>query len=158
MGREKRFSSAASGQKAAARLGDKDDTYWISVKLVTPAAESDAPDFMTVDPQGKFSPEPSPQFVAWAKAHTLSPDSAAADSLYVLPGRVMLLGSTGDTRAIPLIIEACKRHLPTGFCLRLMPTVYYDDSVFRAFPRNVFLTNSDSWLVIIPVPYLGNFR
>jgi hypothetical protein len=89
------------------RLGDKDDTYWdFLVKLVTPAVDSDAPDFMTVDAQGKFSPEPSPQFVAWAKAHNLSPDSAAADSLYVLPGRVMLLGATGDPRAIPLLRQA----------------------------------------------------
>ena len=74
--------TAVQTPPSPARRGDKDDTYWdFLVKLVTPAVESDAPDFMTVDPQGKFSPEPSPQFVARAKAHTLSPDSAISGEI-----------------------------------------------------------------------------
>ena len=36
------------------KLGDKDDTYWdFLVKLATPALESDAPDFMSYDSQGR---------------------------------------------------------------------------------------------------------
>ena len=33
----------------------------------------------------------------------------------------------------------------------------HEDSVFSAFPGNVLLTNSGSWLVIISVPYPGQF-
>jgi hypothetical protein len=39
---------------AIVRLGDKDDTYWdFLVKLAAPALESDAPEFMSYDSQGK---------------------------------------------------------------------------------------------------------
>ena len=90
---------------ALVRLGDKDDTYWdYLVQLVTPAIESDAPDFMSYDEQGKALPGPSPAFQAWAKVHNASPD--AEDSLYWLPGKVMMLGETGDPRAIPLLRQA----------------------------------------------------
>jgi hypothetical protein len=86
------------------KLGDKDDTYWdFLVKLATPALESDAPDFMNFDSQGKSSPGPSPEFVAWVKAHNLPHASAGEDSVYVLPGKVGLLGLTVDPRAIPLL-------------------------------------------------------
>ena len=57
------------------KLGDKDDTYWnFLVKLATPALESDAPDFLNSDPQAKTSAGPSPEFVAWAKAHNVPPN------------------------------------------------------------------------------------
>jgi hypothetical protein len=93
------------------KLGDKDNTYWdYMVKLVTPALESDAPDFMSYDSQGKSSPGPSPAFIAWAKAHNVPPNgpdgTAAEDSIYTFPGTVGLLAYTGDPRAIPLLRRA----------------------------------------------------
>jgi len=92
---------------AVVRLGDKEDTYWdFLVKLATPAVESDAPDFMNYNSDGKAKPGPSPEFVAWAKAHNVSPQSVGEDSLYWLPGKLALLGSTGDQRAIPLLRRA----------------------------------------------------
>jgi hypothetical protein len=92
---------------ALVRLGDKDDTYWdFLVKLATPALESDAPDFMRHDSQGKSLPGPSPEFVAWAKAHNLTPTGLGEDSFYVLPGKVAFLGWSRDPRAIPLLRRA----------------------------------------------------
>lgn len=93
------------------KLGDKDDTYWeFLVTLATPALESDAPDFMNFDSQGKSGPGPSPAFIAWAKARNVPPTgpngTAAEDSVYMFPGKVLLLGATGDPRAIPLLRQA----------------------------------------------------
>jgi hypothetical protein len=93
------------------KLGDKDDTYWdYLVKQATPALESDAPDFMNFDPQAKTGAGPSPEFIAWAKAHNVPPNgpegTAAEDAMYWLPGKVMVLGLTGDQRAIPLLRRA----------------------------------------------------
>ena len=96
---------------AIVRLGDKDDIYWdFLVKQVTPALESDGPDFMNFDPQAKTGAGPSPEFIAWAKAHNAPPNgpngTAAEDAMYWFPGKVMLLGLTGDHRAIPLLRQA----------------------------------------------------
>lgn len=96
---------------ALVKLGDKDDIYWdFLVKQVTPAVESDAPDFMNFDPQAKTGAGPSPDFVAWANAHNVPPNgpngSAAEDVMVWFPGKVLLLGLTGDRRAIPLLRQA----------------------------------------------------
>ena len=93
---------------ALVRLGDKDDIYWnFLVELARPALESDAPDFVSYDAQGKAVPEPSAKFQAWVKAHNLSPSSALfEDSMYALPGKVALLGWSWDPRAIPLLRQA----------------------------------------------------
>lgn len=93
------------------KLGDKDDTYWdFLVKQATPALESDAPDFLNFDPQAKTGTGPSPEFVAWAKAHNVPPNgpngSALENAMYLFPGKVLLLGLTGDRRAIPLLRQA----------------------------------------------------
>ena len=92
------------------KLGDKDDTYWdFLVKAAAPALESDAPDFMNFDPEAKTGAGPSREFVAWSKAHNMPPNgagSAAGDAMYGFPGKVMLLGLTGDRRAIPLLRRA----------------------------------------------------
>lgn len=87
------------------KLGDKDESYWnFLVDLATPALDSDAPDFMGYDSQGKSQPGPSPEFSAWATAHNLPANgSTAEDSVYIFPGEVGLLGLTGDSRAIPLL-------------------------------------------------------
>jgi hypothetical protein len=93
------------------RLGDRDKTYWdFLVKEATPALESDAPDFMNFDPKAKTGAGPSPEFIAWAKAHNVPPNgpngTAAEDSMYNFPGIVGFLGLTGDARAIPLLRKA----------------------------------------------------
>jgi hypothetical protein len=93
------------------KLGDKDNAYWdFLAKLATQALDSDAPDFMSYDAQGKALPGPSPAFIAWAKAHNVPPNgpagTAAEDAMYWFPGKVALLGSTGDPRAIPLLRQA----------------------------------------------------
>lgn len=92
---------------ALVRLGDRDDLYWdFIVKQATPAVESDAPDFMNFDSQSGTGSGPSPEFSTWAKAHGVSPESAGQDSMYWLPGKLMLLASTGDQRAISLLRRA----------------------------------------------------
>jgi|SRR5579859_1937103 len=93
------------------KLGDKDDSYWdFLVKMATPALESDAPDFMNFDPEAKTGAGPSPAFIAWANAHNVPPNgpngTVAEDAMYWFPGRVLLLGLTGDPRAIPLLRRA----------------------------------------------------
>jgi hypothetical protein len=90
---------------ALVRLGgDQDDIYWeFLVKQATIAVESDAPDFMNFDPKAKDSAGPSPGFIAWADAHKLDAQEAGWDAVYRLPGMIMLLSSTGDRRAIPLL-------------------------------------------------------
>lgn len=92
---------------ALVRMGDKDDSYWdFLVEFVTPALESDAPDFMSYDSHGKSMPGPSREFEAWLRTHNLSPDSAGEDSVYMLPGKVAFLGWSRDPRAIPLLRQA----------------------------------------------------
>jgi hypothetical protein len=55
---------------ALLRLGDKDDASWdFLVKQDKPAWESDAPEFMAYDSQGKAIPGASPEFAAWVKTH-----------------------------------------------------------------------------------------
>jgi HEAT repeat protein len=92
---------------ALVRLGDRDDLYWdFLVKQTTPALESDAPDFLNFAPQAKTGSGPSPEFVAWANAHGQDPQSAGRDAMYGMPGRLTLLASAGDQRAIPLLRRA----------------------------------------------------
>jgi len=90
---------------ALVRLGgDQDDICWdFLAKQATLAVESDAPDFMNLDPRAKTSAGPSPEFTAWANAHKLDPQEAGGDAMYWFPGKIMLLASTGDGRAIPLL-------------------------------------------------------
>lgn len=89
---------------ALVRLGDRDDIYWdLVVKEATQAVESDAPDFMNFDVQSNTPSGPSPGFVTWAKAHGESVQTAGREVMYELPGKVLLLSSTGDQRAIPLL-------------------------------------------------------
>jgi hypothetical protein len=93
--------------EALVKLGDKDDTYWdFLVQQATPAVDSDAPDLVNVDSQGKEVPGLSPEFIAWAKAHNSDPNDAAAEAAYIYPGKIALLGETGDRRAIPLLRRA----------------------------------------------------
>jgi hypothetical protein len=89
-------------------LGVKNDVYWNYLeKLVTPILDSDAPDpAPDYDAQGKHIPGPSQAFVDWARSHGKSPGEAAESAVYVWPGYVVLLGASGDSRAIPLLQRA----------------------------------------------------
>jgi HEAT repeats len=103
------IAKVKSGEFGAVHVDmrDKDDTYWDSlVKLVAPALESDAPDFMSYDSQGKAVSGPSPQLVAWADAHNLPHAGLLEESRYLLPGKVMIFGWSRDPRAIPLLRRA----------------------------------------------------
>lgn len=84
------------------KLGDKDNIYWdLLVKQARETVESDAPDFMNFDAQGKSSVGPSPEFVAWAKSHNVTLESVAFEAVF--PIKLGLLAKTGDPRAIPLL-------------------------------------------------------
>jgi hypothetical protein len=88
-------------------LGDKKDAYWnYLAEMVKPAVESDAPSPINFDAQGKSIPGPAPEFAAWAKSHGQSPNDAGENAIYVLPGIVMMIGATGDSRALPLLRRA----------------------------------------------------
>jgi HEAT repeat protein len=138
---------------ALVRLGDKNNDYWdFLVKEATPAVESDAPPLVPSDSQQG----PSPEFIAWAKAHNVTTDSALG-TMYQLSINVLFLAETGDPRgipllrralfapsfmtqayaaeglalaqdkdSIPLIIEACKRS-PTASLAIAESLVYFDD-------------------------------
>ena len=106
--RTKDPDDAAKIAQVLVRLGDKKDAYWnFLVKRATEAIQSDAPDFLNYDAQGKSEPGPSPQFASWAAAHNVSANGSAdaQQAVYDFPGRVLLLGATGDPRAIPLLRE-----------------------------------------------------
>lgn len=92
---------------ALVRLGDKRDIYWdFLMKLATNAVESDAPNFVAFDSQGKSVPGPSPEFVVWADTHNLSHAGLGEEQTYLAPGPVGLLALTGDARAVPLLRRA----------------------------------------------------
>jgi HEAT repeat protein len=48
----------------------------------------------------------SPELHAWAESHHVDVNTAAIDSRYDFPGKVLLLGETGDPRGIPLLRRA----------------------------------------------------
>lgn len=88
-------------------LGDVNERYWAYlINLLTKVVDSDAPDVMDYDAQGKSLPIPSPKFVKWAKAHGFAPDLAVENAVYIFPGEVMLLGMAEDQRAVPLLKRA----------------------------------------------------
>lgn len=91
---------------ALVRLGDTNDVYWdFLVKQATVAIESGIPDFMGHDSQGNSIPGPSPEFTAWAQAHNLSV-SAAEQQVLSYFGAVLILATTRDSRAVPLLRQA----------------------------------------------------
>ena len=90
---------------ALVRLGDKDDSYWnYLARQAMIAIDNDAPFPVSLDAQGQTGPQQySPDFIAWAKIHNVSADSAAEDEMFGQPGIIIMLGQTEDTRAIPLL-------------------------------------------------------
>jgi hypothetical protein len=94
------------GKIAAAlvRLGDKDQAYWnFLVEFAKPTLESDAPDYIGYDSQGRAVPGPSPQFQTWARAHSLPAESGPEDSVRISSTGIVFLGWSGDPRAVPLL-------------------------------------------------------
>ena len=92
---------------ALLRMGDKDNRYWnFLVEFANPALQSETPDYIGYDQQGKPVPGPSPEFQAWAKAHNFSGESELEDSVRVASTGVIFLGWSRDLRAIPLLRKA----------------------------------------------------
>jgi hypothetical protein len=88
---------------ALVRLGDKDDKYWdFLVRLATRGVESNMPDLMSYDPQGKPISSPSPEFIVWAKANTIQSE----EQMYLPLAAVGQLGWSRDPRAVPLLRRA----------------------------------------------------
>jgi HEAT repeat protein len=88
-------------------LGDRKDVYWnYLVEAVKPALETDVPSPIHYDTAGKSVQGLSQDFVTWAQAHGQSPDQAGENAVYILPGIVMMLGSTADPRAVPFLRQA----------------------------------------------------
>jgi hypothetical protein len=96
---------------ALVRLGDKDNTYWnFLLQQATLAVDSDLPDPFH-DSQGNATGRQlSPEFKAWAQAHNVDASIAIQSALYDLPGKVLLVGETGDPRGIPLLRRALQSH------------------------------------------------
>jgi HEAT repeats len=87
---------------ALVRLGDKKQTYWdYLVKQATLAVENDAPNPVSYDSNGKE--KVSPEWIAWVKAHKLGHAGVWDEYQYMLAGPVLLLGWTGDPRAVPVL-------------------------------------------------------
>ena len=91
---------------ALIRLGDKGSVWWdFLVQGAADALNSDAPSPFGYDASGKPMTEPSPDYVAWAKANKLTLEQA--DNMVVLNStRLLALGQTRDRRAIPLLRQA----------------------------------------------------
>jgi hypothetical protein len=90
------------------RLGDRDNTYWNYLEEQAElAVDSDIPDAVFSESQGKWLEHaPSPELQAWADAHHVDANTAGIDSIYDFPGKLLLLGETGDRRGIPLLRRA----------------------------------------------------
>lgn len=98
-------------------LGDSKDVYWdFLLQQANEAIASDAPYPMFAETDGKGRADFSPAFAAWAKSHNLTANDAGELVMYRLPGHVMLLGDTHDTRAIPVLQKALKVH---GFLIQV---------------------------------------
>lgn len=105
---------------ALVSLGDKRNVYWdYLLEQATLAVDGDVPFPFALggDPNAPTAPkqlqptppkrpELTPEFLAWAKAHNLSPESAEEDAMYWLPGKVLFLAETGDPRGVPLLQRA----------------------------------------------------
>ncbi len=91
---------------ALIRLGDKDHGPWdYLVQGVADVVTSDIPSPQRFDSNGRMLPGPSPEYIAWAKAHNLTQDGADETVMHNL-SKVLYLGETGDKRAIPLLRQA----------------------------------------------------
>lgn len=97
----------ANVASALVRLGDTKDAYFeFLLRQAALAADSDIPEYLNYDSQGKASAGPSRELTAWAELHNVPAPTLEAETLFELPAAVALLGRTGDPRAIPLLRRA----------------------------------------------------
>ena len=68
--------------------------------------ESDLPGSVDYDSQGRQQPGISDALMKWANSHQVSVDAAAEKSNFSYPAALLILGDTGDRRAIPLLERA----------------------------------------------------
>lgn len=90
---------------ALVRLGNTEDVYWnFLVDHARVAIENDAPFPIAFDAEGRLVPRQlTPEFLAWANAHNLSPESASSAQVYALPVDLTFLAVTGDSRGLALL-------------------------------------------------------
>ena len=93
---------------ALVRLGDNNNVYWnYLVEQATEAIHSDLPLPIAYDSNGTpLRGQMPPELIAWANAHNVSPESAGESALFLLPGKMTFLASTGDPRGVPLLRQA----------------------------------------------------
>ena len=96
---------------ALVRLGDEDSTYWnFLLQQATLAVDNDIPDPFPHSQGVPKTGELSPDFKAWTQAHHVDVGSAFQTVTIDLPGRILLLGETGDPRGVPLLQRALHSH------------------------------------------------
>lgn len=88
-------------------FGVRKEAYWnYLAESVQAVLDTNVPDPTIYNSQGKQVRGLSADFVAWARSRGESPGKAAEDAVYIWPGFVMLVGASGDARAIPLLRRA----------------------------------------------------
>ncbi len=95
---------------ALVRIGDNDRVYWdFLADAARAAVENDAPPVFQLDSEGKVDQRAfSPEFIAWAKSHSLDPAAAAQAQTFELPGNFLYLAETGDPRGRELLRRGLK--------------------------------------------------
>jgi hypothetical protein len=87
------------------RLGDTSPTFWNFLLIhATEALDSNPPLPFAANPTAEHPY--SPEFLAWARARNLTPQSAYEQATFILPYNFSLFAQTGDPRALPLLRRA----------------------------------------------------
>jgi hypothetical protein len=109
---EKQFSHATdvdtkvSLASGLVKLRDQDDTYWnYLLEQATLAVDSNIPDSSFSESAAKMM-FPTPELQAWADSHKVSFETAFQYARVDVPGKILRLGTTGDSRGIPLLRRA----------------------------------------------------
>jgi hypothetical protein len=109
---EKQFSHATdidtkvSLASGLVRLRDQDDTYWnYLLEQATLAVDSNIPDSNFSQSEAKMMIV-TPELQAWADSHKVSFETAFQYARVDIPGKILRLGTTGDSRGIPLLRRA----------------------------------------------------
>jgi hypothetical protein len=97
----------ANVASALVRLGDTNDIYFeFLLRQAALAANSDIPEYLNYDAEGKAAAGPSRELTAWADVHSVPAPALESEALFELPAAISLLGRTGDPRTIPLLRRA----------------------------------------------------
>ena len=95
------------------RLGDKNEIYWnFLAQYARAAVENDMPFPYDFDADGEIIGNPkdvpekyAPEFLAWCKKRGEQTGSAAQQALYGLPGDLLALAATGDSRGSEILFR-----------------------------------------------------